>query len=185
MKKSIVILMGICVVAVSVLAWAVFVKPEPVSPVPPPVNGDTSDWKTYQNEEFGFEIRYPEIYSVEDISKKAIGDDPTKYPWYSRTGFALSYIIFDEYPTSKGGVAFDLKILNTIDKDKIKSAGGWESIKENGVRKIGDLDIYLYSIDFRTNNMQVIFHNDKSYTFFHYLSEEDFEKIISTFKFTE
>jgi hypothetical protein len=28
-------------------------KPEPI---------DTSDWKTYHNEKYGFEVRYPKIY---------------------------------------------------------------------------------------------------------------------------
>ncbi|MEZ4104099.1 MAG: hypothetical protein R3B60_02310 [Candidatus Paceibacterota bacterium] len=35
----------------------------------PDNNLDTSDWKTYQNEEFGFEVKYPSDWEVE-VSKK-------------------------------------------------------------------------------------------------------------------
>ncbi len=146
---------------------------------------DGAIWKTYRNEEFGYEIKYPGIYSVEDWSEKIIGDDPSRNPWYTRTDFLLSFVIF-ENPTSKCRTGFAFQILNTTDKDKIKSAGGWEFIKENGIKKMGNLDVYLYSIDSGTNNMQVIFRSGKTYRFLYYhLLEEDFSQILSTFKFIE
>ena len=145
---------------------------------------DISDWKTYRNEEFGYEIKYPEIYLVEDKSEIFIGDDPSMNPWYTRTDFLLSFVMF-ENPTSKCRIGFVLEVFNTTDKDKIKSAGGWEFIKESGVKKIeNNLDVYLYSIDSGTNNMQVIFRDGRAYSFFYYhILEEDFNQILSTFKF--
>ena len=145
---------------------------------------DTSNWKTYRNEEYGFEMKYPKFYLVEDKTKIFTGNDPSMFPWYLRTNFLLNFTEFKD-PNLKSEIAFTLEILNTTNKNKIKSSGGWEFIEESETKKIGDLDIHLYSIDSGNNNMQVIFHNDKAYRFFHYLSEEDFDQIISTFKFIE
>jgi len=93
-KKSIpIITVGLsAVVAMLVLGYAVFVKPKTCTPVQKPVvsNGenktsvtpaptpaptpdntpeiDTSDWLAYRNEEFGFQIKYPQgwIYKEYD-----------------------------------------------------------------------------------------------------------------------
>ena len=103
-KKSIpIIFIGLSVVvAMLVLGWVIFVKPE--VPVQVPVTGkdeiisddvfddvkeddvmddvddniddnsiseiDTSDWKTYRNEEFGFELKYPEHWIIESPAYK-------------------------------------------------------------------------------------------------------------------
>ena len=88
-KKSIPsIFIGLSVVvAVLVLGWVVFVKSNPVVSVQMPVVSDdeivvdddipivedndiseidTSDWKSYRNEEFGFEVKYPEDWFIYD-----------------------------------------------------------------------------------------------------------------------
>jgi len=38
---------------------------------------DTSDWQTYRNEEFGFEVKYPEKYKIYDYADKIIDTSPT------------------------------------------------------------------------------------------------------------
>lgn len=103
-KKSIpIIFVGLSVVvAILVLSWAVFVKSRVVTPVQAPtmdsnkiisddnVSNDvddniddnniskinTSDWKTYRNEEYGFEFRYLSTLYFFDCSKKFYEPDP-------------------------------------------------------------------------------------------------------------
>ncbi|MBU3917422.1 hypothetical protein KKA14_17960 [bacterium] len=201
MKTPIIIFFTtIAIIAMLVLGYVAFLKPKSSELVQPPkVNNDaadiapapdntsvlapddtseidTADWKVYRNEEYGFEVKYPKDYSFEDQTKWIAGDDPASHAWYTRTNFLLSYLIWGEV---------NLEILNTTDKNTIMSTGGWEFIKVNGIKKIGDLDIYLYSIDSEVNNMQVILHDRKAYKFIHYVPEENFEKIISTFKFID
>lgn len=83
-KELPIIILGLSIVAaVLVLSWAVFIKSTPVVPVQVPVvdeneiisnniedndvrddnlsDDDISDWNIYRNEEYGFEVKYPDI----------------------------------------------------------------------------------------------------------------------------
>jgi hypothetical protein len=52
------------------------VTPEPTpQPTPSDQPIDTSDWKTYRNEEYGFEFRYPEKYFYINETTNYDGDD--------------------------------------------------------------------------------------------------------------
>ena len=57
----------IAIAAVGYLVYAVVTKDVNVAPVisPTPLTSiDTSNWKTYRNEEYGFEVKYPEEWFV-------------------------------------------------------------------------------------------------------------------------
>ncbi len=48
---------------------------------------DTSNWKTYRNEEYGFEVRYPEEWRVNEVNKNIIGLlPPDRKPEIEYTG---------------------------------------------------------------------------------------------------
>ena len=68
MIKSLVILI-IClfvIIAGGILIWQSWLGGETPSPSPSPnptqAADETADWKTYTNQEFGYEIRYPDFY---------------------------------------------------------------------------------------------------------------------------
>ncbi len=43
----------------------------------PEIIDETSDWRTYRNEEYGFEVRYPSKYRVYDYTGKVMERSPT------------------------------------------------------------------------------------------------------------
>jgi hypothetical protein len=55
---------------------------------------DTSDWKTYRNEEYGFEMRYPGNYYVSDYSEYKRLEDWLPYASY----YVPIYLYLDEKP---------------------------------------------------------------------------------------
>ena len=107
-KELPIITMGLSIVAaILVLSWAVFIKSGSVIPIQSPVVSDEeivsdgiednrmedddvladdiSDWKTYRNEEYGFEIKYPEDWGV------SIGESK---PWH-KGALGVVYITGD------------------------------------------------------------------------------------------
>ena len=99
-------------VVMLVLSCAVFVKPESVVPINPPVVNndimptppvippvvdddisdiDTSNWKIYKNEEFGFEIKYPkDWYVVEELDReRVVISSDIKNPFYAPIVIAI------------------------------------------------------------------------------------------------
>jgi hypothetical protein len=47
-------------------------KPEKVETEKPKIEEETANWKIYRNEEYGFEIKYPEVWEVKEYSKRDI-----------------------------------------------------------------------------------------------------------------
>ena len=63
---GIIIIVSIVLLAGGVLAYQYWWAPKlETFSTPPPTPDETADWKTYRNEEFGFEIKYPAEYALE------------------------------------------------------------------------------------------------------------------------
>lgn len=61
-KLTIIVLIVLAVIIIALLGVLLFV------PKPQTQNNDTADWKTYKNDQYGFEFKYPSNTSVVDTS---------------------------------------------------------------------------------------------------------------------
>src|SRR5262245_35594818 len=43
-----------------------------IKPVDSPADSDTSGWKTYRNEEYGFEFKYPSAWSIKKTDRLSV-----------------------------------------------------------------------------------------------------------------
>ncbi len=66
-SKIWIVVVAVALLAGGVLAWQYLDKPkeEVEAPKVEAPKNETADWKTYRNEEFGFEIKIPEKWFVE------------------------------------------------------------------------------------------------------------------------
>ncbi len=93
---------------------------------------DTSNWKTYRNEEYGFEVKYPEGWEVEEIKFAAIWPaplpinckkSPEKCPF---DGVQF----FSENSAAKTGITYFSVIISK--NNELKTKNGWYVSKMEG-----------------------------------------------------
>ena len=226
-KQLPIIFIGLCVVvAVLVLGWSVFVKREvPVqSPVvnDEPVDDnnneiipdnnipddadddiseiDTSDWKTYRNEEYGFEFKYPKDFELNDSESDELykPHNSKLIVWVSK--MLCCKISFDDgmsmeisysadkskYPNmdnlledEKKGVSEE---THSIEKYSYKNFEGIKTIAiYPKIYKAEYIDLFLKTDDgFYSFSWYVSDPEDRGFTYTNY-----FIPMLSTFKFTE
>lgn len=130
------------VLIVGVFGVTYFIQQAPLAENDEPVSQeiDTSDWKTYRNEEYGFEFKYPEevlekrfnidesIKSYKEYSKLSIGLWPSGYQDYMMTFVVIDKGIMKDPDFLPPGLQYNYrdyeKEFNLFDK-KVK---GYESI---------------------------------------------------------
>jgi hypothetical protein len=69
MQKTLVIILIVVIVALSgVIIWQNLGSKSPAVNNQPPISDETADWKTYTNEQYGFEMKYPSDWSPIEIT---------------------------------------------------------------------------------------------------------------------
>lgn len=142
------------------------------------INDETSDWKAYRNDEYGFELKYPNNliphspgfcgicdFSVDFLTSEQEDIINSKRP--EMVGYNLSFFIYKDEPNNT--------LLNWIGNQKT------EEFKVNNARGYKSYIIGAYS---SPDNLNVAYFekNRKIYSI-HTDTESYLDQVLSTFKF--
>ena len=176
-KKYLIILL-VVVIAIGVGVFFISTKqtspahqatptPSPISPAPVSLTVDeTANWKTYRNDKYGFEFKYPEKYS--------------SHPSDSDTVLLLK--------SDKDAQTWDIRISWYVWDSGVKSINELTNLKNSILLKIGSEDAVKLSSGKESKQVGYIFiHNDKEYDLeINTVSlkiMDDVGQIFSTFRF--
>lgn len=137
---------------------------------------------------YGYSLLYSNNYN---LKKGMIGINISS-PWYELEDFLLNAFTLTD-PENADQVVLKFRLLNTTDIDTIIAGSGFETAKYSGKRmvagyeadiiKIVPVTIYTEHLKVLPTEILIIKKDNKSYSFLHYLSEEEIETIVSTLKF--
>ncbi|MCK5122768.1 MAG: hypothetical protein KAQ87_01300 [Candidatus Pacebacteria bacterium] len=209
-KKSVpIIFIGLSiVVAMLVLGWVVFVKTDDPVQVPVVSDGDgkvisddlsnndisgvdISDWKTYRNEEFGFEIKYPEDWDNKNSESVILFSE--NGPVGSRFGFRATEKDIYESPFWVNVYCIpDIENIGELEYFDFAHSGdkvyhdGYDIIKightqEEFFRIKNKTGSFVAYIKIRNRNYFQISYHDPGIDNL----RDETEQLLSTFKFTK
>lgn len=139
------------------------------SPTPTPKPDETSNWKIYQSERLGFEIKYPENWVSEE-----------KYKHINQVGF---YPIGTPPLYSGGTEILPLIDFHEIDPQRVEY--DLHSQMEKNKYKLGNIEIIKFIPTTRDSKLAAIVYlnNDKIYeVWVDYEARETFNKMLPTLK---
>ena len=105
----------------------------------PAADVDTSNWQTYRNEEYGFEVRYPEGWGIKEENNKLSFIDPDNYE--------------DFYKWTEMQIGFWDNVDNLEEKllEYPKKEYGYKTMQEF---VDGEMDVFSYSVK-NINNLDI------------------------------
>jgi len=138
---------------------------------------DTSNWKVYRNEEYGFEIKYPEEWRVDLYNNKIFiyhrGWRKNLPEGGGSISIEISNISLQDFINKYNSSDVVNKVsLSKIIKKENYILNGEKAVKLTGTTSLGVNTNYIF-----------IFKNNKSYIISFHDFDKDHLNIISTFKF--
>ena len=184
-KWFIPIIVIVGVIVLGLIVWGGYELFKPAPPEEPIIEDEFKDWKTYQNEEYGWEVRYPEDWEIDDRNPDSIeiqswetgkyiargGLPPDEAKFFIRIIRGLS---LQEYAESK------ISDYSTLISRNVITFNGYESIKQVYTSTIEGgsyiLAQYILKNDIVYDLSMVTFSKDEDFI-------QIFNQILSTFKF--
>jgi len=165
--------------------WQKLISPKPAQ------DEDLGNWQTYRNEDYGFQVNYPDDYveRKEDLANASEDyiDIIVKHYWKWDDEEIKDYIEHEITRIADGSLQIDIKKYDKNDLEKniiMGSINDMELLNKNGVNyysishpKSENISFYAIRSE-RDDNLFIIIETSKSFV-------EVQDKMLSTFKFIE